>query len=71
MLDRDKPDKVYKRVKVNKGASGVDGKTMYEVLPLLNENGSELLEKKLKLKVNSEKSRAVYGTVCTVGLEVG
>ena len=45
VLDRDNLNKAYKRVKANKGASGVDGMTVDEALPWLKENGSELLEK--------------------------
>ena len=45
VLDRNNLNKAYKRVKANKGASGVDGMTVEEALPWLKENGSELLEK--------------------------
>lgn len=45
VLDRDNLNRAYKRVKANKGASGVDGMTVDEALPWLKENGGELLEK--------------------------
>ena len=45
VLDRNNLNKAYKRVKANKGASGVDGMTVDEALPWLKENGNELLEK--------------------------
>ena len=45
VLDRDNLNKAYKRVKSNKGASGVDGMTIDGALVWLKENGDELLEK--------------------------
>ena len=45
VLERDNLNKAYKRVKANKGASGVDGMTIDEALVWLKENGNELLEK--------------------------
>ncbi len=45
VLNRENLNKAYKRVKANKGASGVDGMTVDEALPWLKENGNELLEK--------------------------
>ena len=45
VLDRDNLNKAYKRVKANKGASGVDGMTIDEALVWLKENWNELLEK--------------------------
>ena len=45
VLNRDNLNKAYKRVKANKGASGVDGMTIDEALSWLKENGDELLEK--------------------------
>ena len=44
VLDRDNLNKAYKRVKANKGASGVDGMTVNEALPWLKEHRDELLE---------------------------
>ena len=45
VLNRDNLNKAYKRVKANKGASGVDGMSIDEALIWLKENGDELLEK--------------------------
>ena len=45
VLDRDNLNRAYKRVKANKGASGVDGMSINEALVWLKENGDELLEK--------------------------
>lgn len=44
VLDRDNLNRAYKRVKANKGASGIDGMTVDEALPWLKEHGNELLE---------------------------
>ncbi len=44
ILDRNNLNKAYKRVKANKGAPGIDGMTVEEVLPWLRENREELLE---------------------------
>ena len=44
VLDRDNLNRAYKRVKANKGASGVDGMTVDEALPWLKEHRDELLE---------------------------
>lgn len=45
VLDKDNLNRAYKRVKANKGASGVDGMTVEEVLPWLKEHREELLER--------------------------
>jgi len=45
VLDRNNLNKAYKRVKANKGASGVDGMSIDEALIWLKENGDELLER--------------------------
>ena len=44
VLDRENLNRAYKRVKANKGASGVDGMTVDEALPWLKEHRDELLE---------------------------
>ena len=44
VLSRDNLNKAYKRVKSNKGASGVDGMTVDEAHPWLKEHRNELLE---------------------------
>ena len=44
VLDRGNLNRAYKRVKVNKGASGVDGMTVDKALPLLKEHREELLD---------------------------
>ncbi len=44
ILNRGNLNKAYKRVKANKGASGIDGMTVDEALPWLKEHGEELLE---------------------------
>lgn len=44
VLDRDNLNRAYKRVKDNKGASGIDGMTVDEALPWLKEHRDELLE---------------------------
>lgn len=44
VLNRENLNRAYKRVKANKGASGVDGMTVDEALPWLREHWEELLE---------------------------
>ena len=44
VLDRDNLNRAYRRVKANKGASGVDGMTVDEALPWLKKHREELLE---------------------------
>jgi retron-type reverse transcriptase len=44
ILDRDNLNRAYKRVRSNKGAPGMDGMTVEQALPWLQEHGEELLE---------------------------
>lgn len=50
ILDRRNMNKAYKRVKVNKGAPGVDGKTIDDALPYLWEHKDELIGRILRGK---------------------
>lgn len=45
VLDRDNLNRAFRRVKANKGASGVDGMTIDEALSWLKEHRNELLER--------------------------
>lgn len=44
ILDRDNLNRAFKQVKSNKGAPGIDGMTVENALPWLQENRAELLE---------------------------
>ena len=44
ILSRDNLNRAYKRVRANKGAPGIDGMTVEDVLPWLREHREELLE---------------------------
>ena len=44
ILSRENLNRAYKRVKVNKGAPGIDGMTVEDALPWLREHREELLE---------------------------
>ena len=44
ILSKDNMNLAYKRVKANKGASGIDGKTVDELLQYLKENGEQIKE---------------------------
>ena len=56
---RETLNKAYKRVKANKGASGVDGITVEEALPWLKEHKEELLESIRRGKYKSSPVRRV------------
>ena len=45
ILDKDNLNRAYKRVKANKGAPGVDGMTIEQVLPWLKEHNHELIDR--------------------------
>lgn len=45
ILDRDNLNRAFKRVKARKGAPGIDGMTVEEALPYIQENRKELLER--------------------------
>ena len=45
ILEKDNLNRAYKRVKANKGAPGVDGMTIEQVLPWLKEHGNELTDR--------------------------
>ena len=57
ILDRNNLNQAYLKVKRNGGSAGIDGMTVEEMLPYLKEHSEELLEGKLKLKVNRKKSQ--------------
>jgi RNA-directed DNA polymerase len=44
ILDRDNLNRAYKQVKRNRGASGIDGMQVDELLPYLRENKNELVQ---------------------------
>lgn len=44
ILDKDNMNKAYKRVKTNKGAGGIDGMSVDELLPYLKENRKHLIQ---------------------------
>ena len=44
ILDRDNLNRAYKRVKANKGAPGIDGRSIEETFVWLKEHGKELVE---------------------------
>ena len=45
MLDRNNMNKAYKRVRKNRGAAGIDGMTVEEMLPYLKEHNENLIQK--------------------------
>ena len=56
ILDRNNLNQAYLRVKRNGGAAGIDGMTVYEMLPYLREHREELLE---ELYLGKYKPKAV------------
>ena len=59
ILDKDNLNRAYKRVKANKGAPGVDGRTIEAALPWLKENNRELVERIRKRKYTPSPVRRV------------
>ena len=59
LLHRDNLNAAYKRVKQNKGAAGVDGMTVEELMPYLEENKEELLEELRSGKYEPQPVRRV------------
>ncbi|WP_425801730.1 group II intron reverse transcriptase/maturase [Desulfitobacterium sp. Sab5] len=59
ILDRDNMNSAYKRVKSNKGAHGIDGMEVDELLQYLKENGSQLRQSILDGKYRPNPVRRV------------
>ena len=59
ILSRDSMNLAYKRVKANKGASGIDNMTVDELLQYLKENGEQIKEDIRKGKYNPKAVRRV------------
>jgi len=59
IVDRDNLNQAYKRVKSNKGAHGIDGMGVDELLQYLKENGSELKQSILDGKYHPSPVRRV------------
>lgn len=59
ILSRDNMNTAYKRVKANKGVSGIDDMTVDELLQYLKENGEQLKEDIRKGKYNPKAVRRV------------
>ena len=55
VLNRDNLNRAYKRVKTNKGASGVDGMTIDEALSWLKEHKDELLMNMLREDIKDKR----------------
>ena len=59
ILSRDNMNPAFKRVKVNKGASGIDNMTVDELLQYLKENGEQIKESIRNGKYNPKAVRRV------------
>lgn len=59
ILYKDNLNRAYKRVKANKGASGIDGMTIEEALPYLREHQQELIDRIYKGKYTPSPVRRV------------
>ena len=59
ILDRDKLNRAFKRVKANKGALGVDGITLDEAFRWLRDNSHELIDRIKRGKYTPKPGRRV------------
>ena len=59
ILSRDNMNQAFKRVKANKGASGIDNMTVDELLQYLKENGEQIKESIREGKYNPKAVRRV------------
>ena len=59
ILHRDNLNKAYKKVKSNKGAGGVDGMSVNELLPYLRDNGKRLVQQQKEGKYKPNPVRRV------------
>ena len=57
LLDRNNLNLAYKKVKSNKGAGGVDGMSVDELLPYLKENRMQLVQQIRDARADSELKR--------------
>ena len=57
ILDKDNLNRAYKRVKANKGAAGIDGMTVEEMLPYLKEHRQEWLDSIYGGKVHTDSCK--------------
>ena len=59
ILSNDNLNKAYKKVKSNKGAGGVDGMNVDELLPFLKDNGKQLKQQLMDGKYKPNPVRRV------------
>jgi len=59
ICERTNLNRAYKRVKSNKGAKGVDGMTVDELLPYLKEHGAEIIQSLLSGNYRPQTVRGV------------
>jgi Retron-type reverse transcriptase len=72
ILSRDNLNRAYKRVRANKGAPGIDGMTVEDALPWLQQHRKELLESIRAGKYKPQPDITVYPTgtsPCTYAIE--
>ena len=60
ILYKDNFNRAYKRVKVNKGAPGIDGMTIEEALPYLKEHQQEITDRIYRGKLYSVSSKTSH-----------